>query len=111
MREGPSLHGWLQGLVHGQVGVLQLHVLADERDLDECVALLDALGQVEPLAQIGLARRQVELLCDQAVQSLRLQPRRDQIDVRHVGARHDSIGLDVGEERDLLADVRRKLFV
>ena len=101
----------LERLVHGQVGVLQLHVFADERDLDNGLAALDALGQVEPFAQVRLARRKIELLCDQSVESLRLEPRGDQIHVRDVRARHDRAGLHVGEERDLLADVRRQLLV
>ena len=101
----------LESFVNGQVGVLQLDVFADQRDLDHRLAPLDALGQVEPLAEIGLARREVELLRDEAVQSLRLEPRRHQVDVRDVRARHDRVRLHVCEEGDLLANVRRELLV
>ena len=38
--------GVLERLVHREVGVVQLHVLADEGDLDRLVAFLDALGQL-----------------------------------------------------------------
>ena len=41
----------LQRLVHGEVGVVELHVLADEGDLDGRVALADASGQRLPLAK------------------------------------------------------------
>ena len=47
--------GMLERLVHGEVGVLKLHVLADERDLDELAPLLDALRELRPFAEVGLA--------------------------------------------------------
>ena len=69
------------------------------------VALLHPLGQVEPVAEIGSAGGEPELLADQPVEPFRLQPRRDEIDVRHVAGSDHGLGLDVGEQRDLLADV------
>ena len=47
----------LQRFVHRQVRVLQLHVLADQRNLDDLLALLHSLVQVEPVTQVGLGRR------------------------------------------------------
>ena len=60
--------GVIERLVHRQVGVLELHVLADERDLYLAVALADPLRQLQPLAEIGLLRGQSELLADQRVE-------------------------------------------
>ena len=61
-------------LVHGEVGVAELDVLADERDLDLGVAARpDALAELEPLAQVGLAGGQAELLADQRVEVLLLE--------------------------------------
>jgi len=42
----------LERLVHGEVGVVELDVLADERDLDGVLPLADALRQVGPLGEI-----------------------------------------------------------
>ena len=44
----------LQRLVHRQVGVVELHVLADERDLDRRVALAEPLDELVPFAEIRL---------------------------------------------------------
>ena len=40
--------GVLERLVHGEVGVLELHVLADERDLDELAALRRCASSARP---------------------------------------------------------------
>src|SRR5207302_5455713 len=61
-------------LVHREVGVTELDVLADERDLDLVVAARpDALAELKPLAQVGLAGGQAELLADQRIEALLLQ--------------------------------------
>ena len=101
----------LQRLVHRQVRVLQLDVLADERDLDDFLAPLNSLVQVEPVAQVGLALRQAQLLADEAVEPLAFNRERHEVDVGDVGARDHRLRLDVCEERDLLADVGGELFV
>ena len=99
--------GVLQRLVHREVGVVELHVLADERDLDRALALPDPLGQLVPLAEVGLARRQPELLADEVVEALLLERRRHEVDVGDVLVGDHLARLDVGEERDLVAHVRR----
>ena len=93
----------LERLVHGQVGVVQLHVLPDEADVDLAAALGDALGQLGPLAELGRVRREPKLLADHLVEPLGLQLLRDEVDVRHVAVEDDRLGLDVGEHRDLVA--------
>ena len=103
--------GVLQRLVHGEVGVLQLHVLADERDLDELAARVDALRQLGPLAEVDVGGLEAELLADEPVEALLLEHLGHEVDVGHVGARDDGAGIDVGEERDLVADVARQLLV
>ena len=60
----------LQRLVHGEVRVVQLHVLADERDLDLLVELAAALGQLAPLAEVGGRGVEPELLADERVEAL-----------------------------------------
>ena len=60
---------------------MQLHVLADERDLDRRVALVDALGQLEPLGEVGARRVDAELAADELVEPLLLQLERHEVDV------------------------------
>ena len=99
----------LQRLVHGEVRVVQLHVLADERDLDLAVERVDPLDERAPLF-IGATRRlEAELVEDERVEPLLLEHRRHEVDVADVRARNDRLHVDVGEERDLVADVRRQL--
>ena len=101
----------LQRLVDGEIRVLQLHVLADERDLDGLAPLVDPLRQLVPLGEVGLRRVEPEPLADEPVEPLLLQHGRDEVDVGDVGARDDGARVDVGEERDLVADVARQLLV
>ncbi len=66
--------GVLERLVHREVGVLELHVLADERDLDD-VARRSSIrsSQLVPLAEVRLAELEAELLADEPVEPLRLE--------------------------------------
>ena len=98
----------LERLVHGEVGVVQLHVLADERDLDVLAPLDDQVGEVLPLAEHGRRRVEAEPLADELVEPLALEALRDEVDVGHVGRADHGARVDVGEERDLLPDVVRE---
>ena len=95
-------------LVHREVGVVQLHVLADEGDLDVLAPLDDQVGEVLPLAEHGGRRVEAEPLADELVEALPLEELRDQVDVGHVGRADHGPGVDVGEERDLLPDLVRE---
>ncbi len=101
----------LQRLVHRQVRVLQLHVLPDERDLCELAPLVDPARQLRPFPELRLRRVEPELVADEPVEPLLLQHAGDEVHVRHVRARDHSGRVDIGEERDLVADVARKLLV
>ena len=95
----------LERLVDGEVRVVQLQVLADERDLDLLVELLAALGQLAPLAEVGLRGVEPELLADERVEPLALERLGHEVDVRDVRRRDDGARVHVREERDLVADV------
>ena len=58
----------LERLVHGEVRVVELHVLADERDLDVLAELAAALDELAPLAELGGRRVEPELLADERVE-------------------------------------------
>src|SRR5438876_412424 len=73
--------------------------------------LVDAPRQGVPLRKVGRRRLDPELFADEAVEPLFSQLRRNEIHVGHVGTRDHRAGIDVGEERDLVADVARQFFV
>jgi hypothetical protein len=98
----------LQRLVDREVCVVELHVLADERDLDFVAALGDPLGQLPPLAEVRRLRDETETLADVRVELLGHQMLRDEVDVRDVGRREHRARVDVGEECDLVADLLRE---
>ena len=89
---------------------MQLHVLADERDLDLAFERVDPVDERAPLLVRPARRGDAELLDDEPVEPLLLEHGRDEVDVAHVGARDHRLEVDVGEERDLVADVRRQLL-
>ena len=103
--------GVLQRLVDREIRVVELHVLADEADVDLAAALGDALGELGPLAELGRLRREPELLADHLIEPLGLQLLRDEVDIRHVAVDDDSLRLEVREHRDLVAQVVRKLVL
>src|SRR5262249_5904894 len=72
--------GVLEGVVAGEECVVQLHVLADEADLDEAPPFVDRLRQVAPLGEVGLALGEAELLADQRVEALFPERLGDEID-------------------------------
>ena len=101
----------LERLVDGEIGVLKFHVLADERDLDLTVATPDALNEVVPLAEVGLDIGKTEPVAHQRVEALIPQGLRHEVDVAHILVCDDRLGVDVGEERDLLPDVAGEWLV
>ena len=101
----------LERLVHGEVGVVELDVLADEGDLDRVLPVGDPVGQLAPFGEIGLPVAEPELLADELVEPLRLQRLGDEVDVGDVLVRDHRVRVDVGEERDLVADVHAQRLV
>jgi hypothetical protein len=101
----------LERLVHREVRVLELDVLADQRDLDFLPAAVDALEQLVPVGQIRFAEVEAEPLPHQPVEPLAEEHPRHLVHVRHVRAGDDRPRVDVGEEGDLVADVARELLV
>ena len=97
----------LERLVHGEVGVVQLHVLADEADRHLDLAQSDPLGQFEPLAEVGVPLGQTELAADEVVEALLLERGGHEVHVRDVLVGDHVLRLDVGEERDLVAHIGR----
>src|SRR3984893_689981 len=100
----------LERLVHGEVGVVQLDVLANERDRDLALALGESIGELLPLAEVEAADRKAEPRADELVEPLGAEDVRHEVDVRDVRTCDHRLAIDVGEERDLLADVVAELL-
>ena len=103
--------GVLERFVDGEIGVLELHVLAHQRDLHHLAAAVHPLEQLVPVGQVRLAELEAEPLAHEPVEPLALEDARHLVDVRDVRAGDDRARVDVGEERDLVPDVARELLV
>src|SRR3954447_6428725 len=65
----------------------------------------EPLDERVPLAHVGLRRVEAELLADELVEPLVAERVRHEVHVGHVQRGDDRGGVDVGEQRDLVADV------
>ena len=124
-REGLAVHpadlrvhavrpgGVAQGLGHGQVGVRQLDVLADERDLERRLGRLDPLHQRPPAVEVrhGVGIAQAQLAHHEAAEAEGLELERDLVDRGGRGGRDDRVHVHVREQGDLLADLVRHVAV
>src|SRR5581483_8383531 len=92
-------------LVQALVGIDQVDVLADHRDVDGHPRILDGLDDPAPLAEIWRARPDVELLDHALVQPFVVEVQRHLVDRRDVARRDHAVLLDVTEVRDLRLDL------
>ncbi len=97
-----------QRLGDRQIGVLELHVLADERDPHGARGALGAFDRLLPAAQVRWRRLHPELLEDEVVDALFAVVQRDLVDVVDVVRGDDRLHRQAREQRDLLADLRRE---
>ena len=97
--------GVLERLDHRQVGVAQPDVLADERDPDATVEMLDAVAQVLPRRQVEAMRLEPEATDHELVEALLAQTDRDEVDVGRVLRDDHGALVEVGEQGDLRAQL------
>ena len=100
--------GVAQGLDDGEVRVLELDVLADQRDPHRGVLLLRLVGLGDeplPAGQLGRAGLHAEVVEHEVVDALGLEVERHLVDQVHVARGHDRLDGQPREQRDLLADV------
>ena len=95
----------------GQVGVVEVDVLADERDDDLLLRVVHPAQQVVPDGPVDVAEGQVEASYDVGVEPLAVQHLRDVVDRRRVRRRDDGLLVDVAHQRDLALDRVRQLAV
>ena len=97
--------GMVQALHDGEVGVVQLDVLAHQRDGTGLAAGGDAGDDVLPLGQVGGGNVQLELVHHHVVQTVGVEHQRALVEAGHGQVLDDAFGLDVAEGADLAADV------
>ena len=100
--------GVAQCFADGKVGILELNVLADQRDPHRAAAAPGALDRLLPGRQLGRRRLQVEVLEDEVVDALLVEGERHLVDVVDVTGRDDRLRRKAREQRDLLAYLRRQ---
>ena len=92
----------VQGLRHGDVGIRQFDVLADDRDLDALLRVIDLVDHLLPVAHVSRAVVHVELLERNLVEALFLHHERDFVDGRSRAVLDDSLRLHIAEHGDLV---------
>ena len=95
----------VQALHHRQVGVVELDVLAHQRDGAGLAAGDDAAHHLLPLGQVGGGHVQLELFHHHVVQTIGVQHQRALVQAGHGQVLDDALRLDVAEGADLAADV------
>src|SRR6266571_2956622 len=94
-------------LVERLVGIGEIDVLADHRDGDLVLRMLERLDQFFPRPELGGLGDDAELVADDFIQHLLVQHPWNPVDRVRVPDRDDGIGLNVGKQRDLLLFVLR----
>ena len=97
----------LKRLDDGEVGVVQLDVLADQRDGHFALRVLEALDQLDPVLQVGLALLELERLTDLVGEALALEHQRHLIQRLCVEVLDDVLRRHVAELRQLSPHVVR----
>ena len=93
---------------HRQVGILQLHILADDRDPYGAPGLLSTLDRLCPAREVGRGGVEGEVLEDEVVDPLLAEGERHLVDVVDVARGHDRARRKAGEQSDLLANLLRE---
>ena len=100
--------GMPQRLGHRQVGILELHVLAHQRDAHAAGGPFGPLDRLPPARELGRLGLQGEVIEDEVVHPLFVEDERHPVDVLDVASGHDRLHRQAREQRDLLADVGRE---
>ena len=93
------------------VGVLQLHVLADDADRDLARGVAQALHQVGPGLHVPLAGLEPEGPQDFGVKTFAREHQRNFVNVLDVFRGDDSLFWNAAEQRDLRLEVRSQVAV
>ena len=97
--------GVVQRLHHGEVGVMELGVFADQSDADLFVGVFLPPDHGAPLPQVRLVGDQPQLAADHLIQSLPGHQQGDLIQRLRRGVLDHTVRLHIAEEGDLPADI------
>ena len=97
-----------QRLGHRQVGILELDILADDRDPHRLRGRRGAIEQRAPARQLGRRRLDPEMLEHVVIDALLVESERHRVDVLDVVGGNHRLERQTCEQRDLLADVARE---
>ena len=100
-----------QRLGDREVGVVQVDVLADQRDRHLLLGVVHPAEQVVPDRPVDVAERQPEAAYDVGVEPLPVQHLGDVVDRRRVRGGDHGLLVDVAHQRDLPLDRVRQLAV
>ena len=95
--------GGHERLVDGEVGIRQAHVLAHHGDVQIARTGVLRLQEGAPGSELYLAGRESHLRQGRDVESLLVEADGYFVDGRRIGAGQHVVGIDVAEQRDLLA--------
>ena len=97
----------LEGLDDRQIGVRQLDVLANERDLQRGLGSLDEVDQLGPGLEVGRPGDivQAQLARQERPEARLLEQERDLVDRLGRLRRNDRVAGDIGEQGNLVTDL------
>ena len=100
----PGMYSTMQqGFDQRNIRILEIHVLADHRDIDFGRRVLLGLDDGLPLAEIGGRQIEPQLFRDDLIQALLVHHGRDLVQVVGIVGRNNGVGRHVRKQRDLLA--------
>jgi len=79
----------------------EIDILADQRDGDRVLRMLERVHELVPLREVGRPREHVQLVADDFVEHLLVQHARDLVDRVHIPDRDHRLDGNVREQRDL----------
>ena len=98
-------------LMQRQIGVADLHVLADHRNVDLAIRIRLGAHHLAPLGEIRRRHLEAQLVHHDVIQLLLAIQQRDLVDVIRIDRGNDRTFFDVGEQRDLAALLfRQRMF-
>ena len=96
--------GMMQCLGHREIGVVELHILPDQRDAHLPVGSLDALDHTLPLRQLGSGGVDAQLAADDRGEVGVFKHQRGFVEAGQRAVFDHAVGLDVAEQGDLFED-------
>ena len=98
-------------LVQRLVGIQQVHVLADHLEFYGVPGVQLRIDNLFPVGKVSRTNIQAKLIYNNIIQALLVKHRRDSIDGVCVDQGNDTLGLDIGKERNLVSGIFWNLVI